>query len=87
MGKQKNIKSQEDLENTPSDEKTISVKFNKEVKEISLEEAKAIKKSYKIGDKVSNEIKQLLSEKDIAITIDEDAKEYLSADFTPAGGA
>lgn len=42
MEKQKNIKSKEGLENTSSDEKTISVKFNKEVKEISLEEAKEL---------------------------------------------
>ena len=42
MEKQENIKTRENTAEVPDDNKTISVKFNKEVKEISLEEAKEL---------------------------------------------
>ena len=42
MEKQENIKARENAAEVPDDNKTISVKFNKEVKEISLEEAKEL---------------------------------------------
>lgn len=42
MEKQKNTSAQENSINTPSDNNTISVKFNKEIKKISIEEAKEL---------------------------------------------
>lgn len=61
MEKQENIKARENSQEVPGDNKTISVKFNKEVKEISLEEAKELAQKGMKFDAVSEILERLKS--------------------------
>ncbi len=75
MEKQENIKGQEKIAEVPDDNKTISVKFNKEVKEISLEEAKELAQKGMKFDAVSEMLERL---KNLSISEGKSVLEYIA---------